>query len=790
MKFSEQWLREWVNPAVSREALVEQITMAGLEVDDVQPVAPEFSGVVVAEVKTVRPHPDADRLRVCEVHDGQGIWQVVCGAPNVRPGMKAPLAMVGAVLPGDLLIRSSTLRGVESSGMLCSARELGLADQSEGLLELPDDAPAGQSIRDYLHLDDWVIDVDLTPNRSDCLSLLGIAREVAVLNNLHLRAPHARDVPFSINQEFSVRVETPQACPRYVGRVIRNIDLSRATPLWMAEKLRRSGLRTIDPVVDVTNYVMLELGQPMHAFDLRQLKGAIHVRMARAGESLTMLDGQHIALDTSTLVIADEEKVLAMAGVMGGEHSGVASVTRDVFLESAFFAPLAVVGKARQYGLHTESSHRFERGVDPQLQRRAMERATALLLSIVGGEAGPTIEVQSPKYLPEAPEIALEHQRVNDVLGLFLDRTRIEEILARLGVVVTRVTKAGWVFRPPSHRFDLAIDVDLIEEVGRVFGYHRLPLTEPRGGLVLPVLPEDRVTLRTFKRQLVAQGYREAVTFSFVDRESLRLLNPSHAAIELANPIASDLAVMRTTLIAGLVKALRYNQNRQQDRIRLFESGLVFRQWQGEILQEPRLAGVLAGPRHAPNWLDSREATDFFDAKGHVEALLALVDERFTWRGVEREGWHPGQTAEILRDGLSVGLVGALDPQIVKSLDLNGPVYAFELCLKTIMKGKVPIFRGISRFPEIRRDLAIIIDKTTRYAEVSAVIAENAGPACVRHNLFDVYHGEHVGSGKQSLAISIVWRDNERTLRDEEVTEAFNNVINALENRFGASLRS
>jgi phenylalanyl-tRNA synthetase beta chain len=790
MKFSEQWLREWVNPDLSRDALVHQITMAGLEVDTVQSVAASFSGVVVAQVQSVTRHPDADKLNVCQVSDGASEWQIVCGAPNVRAGLKVPMAQMGAILPGDFLIKKTTIRGVESNGMLCSEQELGLADTSTGLLELPIDAPVGKNIRDYLHLDDSVIDVDLTPNRSDCFCMMGIAREVAVLNSLTLKTPPLKDVPFTITEEFPVVVESPQACPRYVGRIIRNVDLSRPTPLWMVEKLRRSGIRSIDAVVDVTNYVMLELGQPMHAFDLQHLKDGICVRLASSGETLVLLDGQVITLDASTLVIADHEKVLAMAGVMGGEHSGVASTTRDIFLESAFFAPLAIAGKARQYGLHTESSHRFERGVDPEGQHRAIERATRLLLDIVGGDAGPTVEVRSPKYLPECADIELLHRRIDDLLGIHLDRTRIEEILARLGVTVIRVTKEGWVFRTPSHRFDLALDVDLIEEIGRIYGYNKLPVTEPRARLAIPSIPEERVKLRSLKQQMVAQGYREVVTYSFVDRESVQWLTPMHSAIELANPIAADMSVMRTTLIAGLLKALQHNQNRQQGRIRLFESGLAFRNWQGDILQEPKLAAVICGSRQADGWQSSKDKVDFFDLKGHVEALLSLIDDSFTWNTVEHPALHPGQAAQIRRGDVEVGIAGALHPQIVKSLDLNGPIFTFELCLNSIVRCKVPNFRGISRFPEIRRDLAIIIDKATNYADVSAVIAETAGSSCIRHNLFDVYHGEALGAGKKSLAISVVWRNNERTLRDEEVTEAFNNVINALERRFGASLRS
>lgn len=789
MKFSEQWLREWVNPDLSGDALAHQITMAGLEVDGVEAVAPAFSGVVVAEVLQVEPHPDAAKLRVCRVRDGQEELQIVCGASNVRAGLKVPLARVGAQLPGGLEIKAAQLRGVASQGMLCAASELGLEDQIDGLLELPADAPVGESIRDCLQLDDQVIDVDLTPNRSDCLSILGIAREVAALNNLTFKPHKIEAVPFTINEERPISLEAPSACPRYVGRVLRNVDLSRASPVWMVERLRRAGIRSIDPAVDVTNYVMLELGQPMHAFDLRQIQGGIRVRHAGPGETLVLLDGQTITLDETTLVIADHEKALALAGIMGGEHSGVAADTCDLFLESAFFAPLALAGKARQHGLHTESSHRFERGVDPELQRKAIERATRLLLDICGGEPGPVVEVANDAHLPERAEIDLRHARVDEVLGLHLDRTRVEEILARLGVTVSKVTKEGWVFRAPSHRFDLSIEVDLIEELARVYGYNRLPVTEPKGYLAIPHLPEERVSVRTLKQQLVSCGYREVITYSFVDRDSLRLLTPHEQAIELANPIASDLAVMRTTLVAGLLKAVQYNQNRQQQRIRLFETGLAFRSWQNEIQQTPKLAGVLCGSRQPEGWQGGKEKVDFFDLKGQVEALLARAGEGFRWEPVNHSMLHPGQAAQILRGDTVVGVAGALHPALVKSFDLNGPIFVFELCLNSLAVGKVPNFRGISRFPEIRRDLAIIIDESVAFADVANVIVESAGPWCIRHNLFDVYHGDTVGSGKKSLAVSVTWRNNERTLRDEEVTDAFNNVIQALETRLGAVLR-
>ncbi len=790
MKFSEQWLREWTNPELSTEALVQQITMAGLEVDGTEPVAPAFDGVVIAEVNQVEPHPDADKLRICSVTDGSDSYQVVCGAPNVHAGMRVPFAKVGALLPKDFKITKAKIRGVESFGMLCAEEELGLAEKSDGLMALAPNAPLGDSIRSYLQLDDTIIDVDLTPNRSDCLSILGLAREVATLNRGILEEPEIGEIEKAVEDVFPVRIEAPEACPRYVGRIIKGVDISKKTPQWMVEKLRRSGLRSIDPVVDVTNFVMLELGQPMHAFDLAELSGAIVVRHAKAEEKLVLLDGQEIAIQEQTLVIADEEKPLALAGIMGGEHSGVSRETRDIFLESAFFAPLAIAGKARSYGLHTDSSHRFERGVDWRHQARAVERATQLLLDIVGGAPGPVIENVNKEHLPEAALVSLRHQKIDEVLGIHLDRTEVEEILARLGLIVEKVNKDGWIFKSPSHRFDMAIEVDLIEEIARIYGYNKLPTTESVGRMVIPSLPEEKTSLRKLKLHLTSLGYQEAVTYSFVDPEIQRLIEPELESIPLANPIASDMSDMRTSLWPGLLKAAVYNQNRQQERIRLFESGLRFVKVNDNIVQEPMLAGLIVGPAESENWTQAKRPVDFYDVKGDVEALLASIDGDFSWKSARHPALHPGQTAVVMRDEVSVGTLGGLHPKIAKTLNLNGSVYLFELFLNSIANGRVPKYEGLSRFPEIRRDLAIIIDESTPYTEVAQVIRDCAGEWRVNHQIFDVYQGESVGQGKKSLAMGIVWRHPERTLRDEEVTEAFNNVISELNDRLGASLRS
>lgn len=541
MKFSEQWLREWVNPANDTQALMDQITMAGLEVDGFEPVAGKFSGIVVGEVVSVSPHPDADKLRVCQVSDGAQTVQVVCGAPNVRDGLKVPFAVVGAVLPGDFKIKKAKLRGQPSEGMLCSESELGLSDSHDGLMELPDDAPVGQELSEFLKLNDVTIDVDLTPNRSDCLSIKGIAREVGVLNSLVVEGPEILPVEAVHSEVPDIAVKDPEGCPRYLGRILRNVDLSIESPLWMQEKLRRSGIRSIDAAVDVTNYVMLELGQPLHAFDREEIEGGIVVRRAMQGEKLVLLDGQEVELTPDTLVIADHAKPIAIAGVMGGEHSGVSERTRDLILEAAYFDPITLAGKARHYGLHTDASHRFERGVDYELARDAMERATALLMSIVGGEPGDIVEVVSKQDLPEDRTVDLRETRVADVLGLEIDRTTVEEILTRLGLHIDKLLKDGWRVHVPSFRPDISIEEDLIEEIGRIYGYNNLPVTEPTGSLGLRPQEEAVRPVSAIQNYFVTCGYQEAITYSFVDPKVQGLIDPEREGIALANPISSDL---------------------------------------------------------------------------------------------------------------------------------------------------------------------------------------------------------------------------------------------------------
>jgi phenylalanyl-tRNA synthetase beta chain len=577
MKFSEKWLREWVNPAVTTQALADQLTMAGLEVDAIEPVAGAFDNVVVGEIVAAERHPDADKLQVCRVNVGSGEpLQIVCGAANARVGIRVPAALIGATLPGDFKIKQAKLRGVESSGMLCSAKELGLAEASEGLLELAPDAPIGRSIRDYLELDDVAIELGLTPNRADCLSVAGIAREVATLYRCDVKGPAMEPVASAITDTFPVHLDAPADCPRYVGRLVRGIDIKAATPLWMKERLRRSGIRSLGPVVDVTNYILLELGQPMHAFDLAKLNGAIRVRRARTGEALKLLNGSEVKLDPEVLVIDDEKEALAFAGVMGGESSAVSDATRDIFLESAFFAPLTVAGKARKYGLHTDSSHRFERGVSSELQRTAMERATALLCEIAGGKPGPIVEVVAQESLPARKPITLRHPRIGRVLGTEIPEQEVTEILSRLGMSPAKAGE-GWQVTPPPYRFDIEIEEDLIEEVARVYGYNRLNTSLPQGALKMNPCPEARTSVARLLEVLVERGYREAITFSFVEPKLQSLLDPEESPIPLANPISAELSVMRTSLWPSLAQVLQHNIRRQQPRVRLFETGLRFR---------------------------------------------------------------------------------------------------------------------------------------------------------------------------------------------------------------------
>lgn len=794
MKFSESWLREWVNPAIDTDALSEQITMAGLEVDGVEPVAKPFTHVVVGHVVECGKHPEADKLQVTKIDvGGAELIDIVCGAANCRQGLKVAVAQVGAVLPGDFIIKKAKLRGQPSMGMLCSLSELGMADSADGILELPSDAPIGTCVREYLSLDDVTIDVDLTPNRADCLGIKGLAREVGVLNKQDVTEPSWTEAAVTVSDSRDIELVDPQACPRYLGRVIKGINLSAETPLWMVEKLRRCGVRSIDAVVDITNYVLLELGHPMHAFDLAKIDGGIKVRLAKQDEVLTLLDGNEIKLNDDTLVIADEHKALAMAGIFGGLDSGVTATTSDIFLESAFFAPLAITGRARNYGLHTDASHRYERGVDPELQAQAMSRATALIAEICGGEVGPVVEAVSAEHLPTPTQITLRRKKLDKIIGIHIDDETVAEILARLGF--TAVPQgADWSVSTPTYRFDMAIEEDLIEEVARVFGYNNIPNTAPVGDLSMATHNEAILPLARLRDTLVSLGYQEAITYSFVDPSRQALLFPDADPLILPNPISTEMSAMRVSLWTGLLDAVAYNQSRQQGRVRLFESGLRFTKdetAENGVLQQPMIAGVITGKAHEEHWdLPSRPA-DFFDLKGDLESILALTVEldSFSFEPTTHSALHPGQAAAIYRNGELVGYIGAIHPQFEKKLGLNGRTVVFELELNKVVNRQLPAAKPVSKYPANSRDIALVVGETVDSGKIIKFIQKIGGNQLVGVNLFDVYQGKGIEEGFKSLAINLVLQDTARTLEEKEIADAVESIVAAVKSEFNASLR-
>lgn len=789
MKFSEQWLREWVNPSMSSDELVAQITLAGLEVDGVESAAGEFSGVIVGQIVSAEQHPNADKLRVCQVSDGATETQVVCGAPNARVGIKVAFATVGAVLPGNFKIKQAKLRQENSFGMLCSAAELKINDENDGIMELAVDAPLGADIREYLNLNDKIIDVDLTPNRGDCLSIAGLAREVGVLNSLDITAPEHTELAPQIEDIFPVRVNAAEHCPRFLGRVLNNIDITQTSPLWLQEKLRRCDLRSIDPVVDVTNYILLEMGQPMHAYDLDKVNGSIIVRMAGQGEHLTLLDGQKVELTNETLVIADSEGVLGMAGIMGGADTGVSAATHNIFLEAAFFNPISIAGKARSYGLHTDASHRFERGVDYDQQRQAMDRATMLLQSIVGGEAGPIVEQVSAEHLPSLNEVTLRKARLESLLAYKIDDQKVLDILTRLGLSLVSSNDESWTFTAPSWRFDIAIEADLVEEVARVYGYNNLPSTNPVASMEMSPKPEVERPLSILRRHMVSRGYQEAITYSMVEPGLLAKFDNINKPVALVNPISADMAVMRTSLWPGLVQALQHNQNRQQSRVRLFETGQRFIPSDQGLQQQDVFAGLIYGARHPESWHGKDQPVDYFDAKGDLESLLEMGGQSFSFEAAEHLALHPGQSAAIKLDGATVGYLGAMHPGLVKDLDLNGPVFMFEVDLASISVGLLPAYQTLSKFPEMRRDLAIVLDQQISVAKVTDYIQFSAGEWLKSVRLFDVYQGPGIEAGQKSLALGLTWQHPERTLTDDEVNQWVEEVVKDLSQNAGASLR-
>ncbi len=806
MKFSESWLRSWINPAVDSNTLAENLTSLGLEVDDLESARPAFENVVVGKITSVAPHPDADRLRVCEVDAGEGeTVQVVCGAPNAREGLVTAFARVGGRLPDGTRLKKAKLRGVESFGMLCSGAELGLAEDKSGIMELADDAPAGTDLSLWLDLDDTVIDVDLTPDRADCLSIRGLARDLSALHDLPLTGRDIEAVDAVIADVHPVELDAESACARFTGRVIRGVNMQAPVPTTITERLRRADVRSISPGVDVTNYIMLELGQPMHAFDLDKLRGTVRARLAHAGERLVLLDGREVELDDSTTVIADDSGAIAIAGVMGGASTAIDENTSNVFLEAALFLPEELIGKPRRYGCHTESSHRFERGVDPAGQREALEAATALLISMTGGHAGPVTEVVLDDRLPQRPTVTLRAARLARVLGVAVPDEDTARILARLGIACEPVD-GGWKVTPPSHRWDLAIEEDYIEEVGRVRGFDSLPRTLPTLQPDFRAAPESRIPELAIKRLLAHRGYQEVITYSFVDGARQELLRPDLDALVLPNPISSELGVMRTSLIGGLIDSWQRNASRQQESVRLFETGLRFLpviadehldprhgddiQIDDSVCQQTLLAGLIAGRRRAESWNSDNEPVDFFDIKADVEALFAqAAGVSVSFEVAAHPMLHPGQSASLLVDGVRVGYVGAVNPGLHEPLDLPGQAYVFELSMAAVNTSAVPVTAPISRFPYVRRDLALLVDEGVSHDDILASV-NNAAPAGLQGaRVFDIYRGKGLPDGKKSVALSLILQDISRTLVESDVDEAVSAIVGGLSRDHDARIR-
>ncbi len=784
MNISEAWLREWVDVQASTREIADRLVMAGLELE-IQPASLPLQHVVVGRIEALTAHPQADKLRVAQVNAGKERLQIVCGAANAREGMVAPVALVGATLPGEVKITQAKLRGVDSAGMLCSAKELGLAERSEGLLELDADAKPGAPVTDHLHLKDQILVLEITPNRGDCLSVQGLAREVAALYETTVRAPRIELAGAAISDRVEVQIENLADCPSYAGRVMSGLNLEARTPDWMREKLRRSGIRSIHPVVDVTNYVMLELGQPMHAFDLARIKGAVRVRRARAGESLRLLNNQLVQLSPSDLLITDDTGPLALAGVMGGAESEVTASTATVFLESACFAPGAVAGAGRRYKLTSDAVYRFERGVDPALQRQALERATHLLLQICGGKAGPVTHAGAEQ--PEPIHIQLRHQRLLALLGYEISELQTAQLLLRLGIELAVESSGVWLCTVPSYRYDLRLEVDLIEEVARLHGYDRIPTQSYPAGLAPAPVPETRRSAAQAGGALAARGWQEVVTYSFVEPKLQERLAPGVEAIRLDNPIADTLTVMRTTLWGGLIAAWRHNSQRQQKRLRLFEHAVCFRREEGRIVETPRLAGIASGPALPEQWDAPRRDVDFFDVKGDLEAMLGTG---YQFEKSTHPVLHPGRSARVVHRGRQAGWLGALHPAIVLALDLPETPLLFELDWETIADIAVPKARRLSEFPGSRRDLAPVLTEAVEAAAVLGAVRAAAGPNLQEVRVLSIYRGDALGAGFKSMALGLIFQDYSRTLTDKDIDTAVQAVMRTLEREFGATFRS
>ena len=765
MKVSENWLREWVNPSLDGQQLASLLTMAGLEVDALNPVAGVFEGVVVAEVIKTTPHPQADKLSLCDVNNGSGqLLKIVCGAFNVRAGLKVALAEIGAKLPGGLKIKEAKLRGELSQGMLCSMTELGLSDSSDGIIELDEDAPVGTNLRTYLSLDDQVMDIDLTPNRADCLSVLGIAREVGALTGIQPAAMSKVTLTPEIDEQKSVQLQAGAACPRYCGRVIRNINSQAKTPLWMRERLRRSGIRSIHAVVDVLNYVMLEFGQPMHAFDLNKLKGDITVRFSQKDEALELLDGQQITVKENILLVADSQQPLAIAGVMGGRSSAVDDNTTDIFLESAWFNPITIAGVARQHGLFTDSSQRFERGVDPELQDVALERATALILDITGGTIGPISQVFSPEYQPGRTVILFYPEKVKQLTGIEISEITMAQSLTNLGLSVVNDV-LPWQVQVPSHRFDLHLDVDLIEEIIRLYGYDKISGEKMIAAVSAGTINPLELLSMKIANFFAARGYHETISYSFVDPELQTALYPDVPALTLLNPISSELSQMRVGMLPGLIASMIYNTHRQQTVIKFFEHGVIFEHNNGKTEEFFCAGALLTGEYGSLNWCESARKFDFYDLKGDLQALFAslqLSDIKF--EAANHSAMHPGKSAKIMIGDQQAGWLGVLHPRIADALDINEEVIFFDLKLSTMLADNLSRYQQTSKFPQIRRDLSLLVNDNISIAELDDLVRQTVKPEWLKSfDVFDVYTGGTIPAGKKSLAIALTHQNHNRT---------------------------
>jgi len=791
MKIAESWLREWVDPDLDTEALAQQLTMAGHEVDGLEHEGAELDGVVIAEVLKVSKHPDADRLSVCQVSDGgRATIEVVCGAPNVVAGMKSPLAKAGVELPNGVKLRKSKIRGVVSNGMLCSAVELGLGDESDGIIRLPGDAPVGESLASYLKLPDAVFDLNLTPNRGDCFSVLGIARDVSALSGAKLKDAEVAPVAATIDDTHPVKIKVPDGCPSFAGRVIRNIDPAASSPVWLTERLRRSGLRAISPVVDVTNYVMLELGQPLHAYDLDLVKGAIQPRFAKQGEKVTLLDEKELSVNKDTLVITDDSGAIGLAGIMGGLSTAVSSKTTDVFFEAAFWPQEFIAGRPRSYGLHSDASLRFERGVDPHGQARAVERATELLLQISSGQAGPLVLQTADKFLPKPVTIQLRRSRLASLLGLAIDDATVNGILERLGLSVSG-SKDGWDVVPPGFRFDIAIEADLIEEIARVYGYDKIPETTAVAETPLRAVSESQIGFNQVAATLVARDFQEVVTYSFIDADSNRALTGNDSELVLSNPISSEMSVMRSSLLPGMLFSASSNTARQQDRIRLFEIGKSFHGTLKAHEEIDRIAVIVVGPVMPEQWGNKSQDVDFFDIKSDVEAILRLSGNasKFEFVAVDHPALQKGQSAEIVRDKKVIGIVGKLHPRHAKSFELKRAVFVFELDADLALASTMPIATAISKYPSIRRDIAVIVDEKTSADELIRTV-ETAAPDLISNvRIFDIYTGPGIEAGRKSIALGLILQETSRTLTDDDADSAMAAAVRKLQEKYGAELR-